>query len=133
MGLVYRVHLPELGAADVVKRELSLSVGYENTVLSVDPALSYFDLPPVPKGASVSISLRGIDDAGNESDWSKPYRFSTRDTLHPRTPGAVRLELIDEVADPAPAPPQPEPEVVPEPEPEVPPEPTPEVLPETEV
>ncbi len=124
MGLKYRVYLPELGASDVVSREVSLSVDGEDSILRVSADNPFVDLPVLAEGVVVSLAVRDTDDAGNVSDWSEVYTFHTRDTIRPRRPGSVKVELLDEVADPTPPAPEPEPE--PEPEPAV--EPSPEDL-----
>lgn len=117
MGLKYRVYLPELGDVDVVYRELGLSVNGEVSILRVSADAPFVDLPVLPEGVVITITVRDTDDAGNVS-WSEPYTFHTRDTIRPRRPGAVKIELLDEVADPVspePEPPTPDPD----PEPEV--------------
>lgn len=120
MGLVYRVYLGELGASDVVSREVSFTVDGASSSVTVPANTAFVDMPPVNEGVVIAISVRDTDDAGNFSVWSEPYTFSTRDTLAPKMPGAVRLELIDEVANPAPSP-APDPEPTPTPDPEPPP------------
>lgn len=122
MGLVYRVYLGELGASDVVSREVSYSVDGTTSVIVVPASAESVDLPPINEGVVVEIAVRDTDDAGNVSDWSVPYIFSTRDTIRPRMPGAVRLELLDEVPSPDPLP-QPTPDPLPQPTPD--PEPPP--------
>ena len=116
MGLVYRVYLGELGASDVVSREVSYSVDGVTSVIVIPANAESVDLPPINEGVVVEIAVRDTDDAGNVSDWSVPYIFSTRDTIRPRMPGAVKLELLDEVPSPAPEP-DPPPQPTPDPEP----------------
>lgn len=128
MGLVYRCMLPELGGSDVVSRELKLVVDGEVQFLPVDISSRIFDLPPVREGASVTLSVRDTDDAGNISEWSDESSFTARDYFPPKKPGCVNVKLIAEVEDVKPEPvyvPEPEPLYVPEPEPVIAPEPDP--------
>lgn len=116
MGLVYRVVLGELGASDVVTREVHVAVDDVETVYNVAASVGFIDLPAIAENQRVLIKVRDTDDAGNVGDWSLPYKFDTKDTIRPGMPGAVSVQLLEEVADQAPSPaPAPEPEVTPAP------------------
>ena len=111
MGLVYEVVLPEADH-DVVVRHLNYNVDGVLSSFKVGPKEKTFVLPPVREGVSVTITLQDEDDAGNFSEWSAPYTFDTKDTIKPKMPGAVSVNLLEEVADPVVAPIEPAPEPV---------------------
>jgi hypothetical protein len=96
MGLKYRVYLPELGASDVVSREVSLSVDGEDSILQVSADNPFVDLPVLLEGVVVSLAVRDTDDAGNVSDWSEVYTFYTRDTIRPRYTLFPQETLLDQ-------------------------------------
>lgn len=98
MGLIYEVVMPEVLSPDVVSRELEVHVAGEIFHYEVGASATTFVLPPMNEGVNVTILLRDKDDAGNFSDWSEPYSFDTKDTIKPKMPGAVAVNLIDEVA-----------------------------------
>jgi len=122
MGLVYRVFLPELGASDVVSRELKVNVNEDVKIGGIGIDVPYVDLPPVKEGDLVKVSIRDMDESNNYSEWSEETSFIARDVIPPRSPLAPAVKLVAEVDDPV----EPEPDPTPVPEPE----PTPEVLPE---
>lgn len=121
MGLIYEVQLPIVVSSDVVKRVLKVVVDGEETLKTLEKSDTVNRLAAVKEGASVSISLKDVDDAGNESGWSDTLSFIAKDTLPPVTPGKVGAKLVlevdDVIAEPAPAPAPPV--VEPEPEPPV--------------
>ena len=96
MGLKYRVYLPEVGASDVVSREVSLSVDGEDSILQVSADNPFVDLPVLLEGVVVSLAVRDTDDAGNVSDWSEVYTFYTRDTIRPRYTLFTQETLLDQ-------------------------------------
>jgi outer membrane biosynthesis protein TonB len=123
MGLVYSLELPPLSAPDVKKRVVKISVDGEEKLVEVHFTESNISLSPVKEGASVSLYLKDIDDAGNEGPWGEPVSFIAKDTLPPPAPGQVKVTLVSETPDepPAPpAPPEPTPTPAPAPEPEPP-------------
>lgn len=98
--LVFRFKLPPLGAYDVVKRRLSVTVGAngtESTVEIADPEINTL-LSGEYKGNDndpIHAVLTDIDDAGNESipregDWV------LTDTLAPNQPDAFGVEVLRE-------------------------------------
>jgi len=101
MGLIYQVGLSEVLSPDVVYRELEVHVNGVATIYKVGVNDKTFVLPPMNEGVVVSVLVRDIDDAGNVGDWSEPYNFDTKDTIKPKTPGAVTVALLEEVADAA--------------------------------
>lgn len=124
MGLIYEVQLPIVGSSDVVKRVLKVVVNGEETLKTLEPSDTVNRLSPVSEGSVVAISIKDVDDAGNESFWSDELSFTAKDTIPPATPGQVGVKLLFEVADsapePAPAPPPPPPAPEPELELEIP-------------
>lgn len=102
MGLIYEVVLPETVSPDVASRELQVYVNGVSSSYTVGPNDKTFVLPPMAEGVTVSVVLRDVDDAGNVSDWSEPYNFDTKDTIKPKMPGTVVVNLLEEVTDPAP-------------------------------
>lgn len=116
MGLIYRAFLPPVKAVDVVTRLIKYRVNEQDSILEISVLDSYFDLPPVKEGDECQLSIKDIDDAGNESEWSVSVAFTAKDTIVPGTPEGLSIKLNREVADevPAPAPvPTPQPEVTP--------------------
>lgn len=99
MGLIYQVGLSEVLSPDVVYRELEVHVNGVATIYKVGVDDKTFVLPPMNEGVVVSVLVRDVDDAGNVGDWSEPYNFDTKDTIRPKTPGAVTVALLEEVAD----------------------------------
>ena len=114
MGLIYRAFLPPVKAVDVVTRLIKYRVNEQDSILEVSVLYSYFDLPPVKEGDECQLSIKDVDDAGNESDWSISVAFTAKDTIVPGTPEGLSVKLNREVADEVPAPvPTPQPEVTP--------------------
>ena len=112
MGLVYRLFLSPPEASDVVKRVVSLKVDGNSSLLDINPNSTSYDLPPVKDNSLVEISVKDVDDAGNESGWSDPLKFTALDTIVPGTPQGLAVKLVAEVADTsAPEPPAPHPVV----------------------
>lgn len=107
MGLVYRLFLPSAVDSDVVNRKISIKVNDSKLELEISPTLGSYDLPPVADNSVVEISIKDIDDAGNESGWSDPLKFTALDTIVPGTPQGLGVKLVAEVADKAPEPPAP--------------------------
>lgn len=105
MGLVYKVFMPEVVDADLVKRILKVSVDGVDSFVDVPVNVDSVDLSPVADNAAVSLTVAGVDDAGNQGDWSDPYDFVAVDTIFPVKPGLVSVKLIAEVADPVVEPP----------------------------
>jgi hypothetical protein len=112
MGLIYRAFLPPVQAVDVVTRLIKYKVNQVDTILEASTSDSYFDLPPVKEGDTCLLSIKDIDDAGNESEWSAEVAFTAKDTLVPGTPEGLSVKLSREVAD-VQVDPAPEPEVAP--------------------
>lgn len=99
MGLVYRLFLSPSEASDVVKRVVSLKVDDNSSLLDINPNSTSYDLPPVKDNSLVEISVKDVDDAGNESGWSDPLKFTALDTIVPGTPQGLAVKLVAEVAD----------------------------------
>ena len=100
MGLVYNAFLPAPVDSDVVTRKLKIVVDGVTAVLTVNPQTTVYELPPVKDGASIELSICDIDDAGNESGYNEPLKFTAVDTIVPAVPGAVNVKIVKEVADP---------------------------------
>ena len=101
MGLIYEVGLASSVSPDVVKRVLKVVVDGSETLHEVVPTSDKYLLDPVKEGANVTVALKDVDDAGNSSEWAS-VSFVAKDTLPPETPGAPKVTLVEEVADPAP-------------------------------
>ena len=131
MGLIYRAFLPPTKASDVVTRLIKYTVDGVDNILEVGVNDTYFDLTPVKDNANCVVSIKDIDDSGNESDWSSSVAYVAKDTIVPGTPEGLSVKLNREVPDdpePVPTPaPQPDPVVVPEPDTAVVPEPNEEL------
>lgn len=88
--------LPEKGAADVVKRHLTVSVGAgEPAVLELDGDATRTDLMEGVEGDAVAGSLVDEDDAGNKSE-AREFSFTLVDTIAPPQPGEVGVEVVSE-------------------------------------
>ena len=98
MGLIYEVSLSGSSSPDVVKRLLKVSVDGLETVAEVDTISTKFQLAPVKDDANITVSIKEVDDAGNESDWAS-VSFVAKDTLPPDTPGAPTITLVREIPD----------------------------------
>lgn len=96
MGLIYEVVLPDADH-DVVARHLEVHVNGVVNTYKVGAKEKTFVLPPITEGVSVTIVLQDEDDAGNLSDESAPYTFDTKDTIKPKMPGIVAVNLLEEV------------------------------------
>lgn len=96
MGLIYEVVLPEADH-DVVARHLQFHVNGVVNKFTVGAKEKTFVLPPVDEGVNITIVLTDEDDAGNLSDPSSPYTFDTKDTIKPKMPGPVAVNLLEEV------------------------------------
>lgn len=94
--LVYDVTLPAAGAADVVSRELTVTLGDGDATLIALPAdcVLYPGLR-VEQDTPVSLSLEDVDDAGNHSP-ARVLTFTAADTLAPPQPGEMGVTLVAE-------------------------------------
>ena len=99
--------LPAASAFDVVSRELSIQVGNELSMKTIDVSKNETEELSGQEGDTVSGSLIDIDNAGNRSE-PRDFEFTLVDTLAPPMPGELGLRLTGEEADP---------DVAPEPEP----------------
>lgn len=104
MGLVYRLFLSKPEDSDVVKRVVDLKVNGVSSILEVNSDILTYDLPPVDDNSEVEISVKNVDDAGNESDWSDPIKFVALDTIVPVAPHGLSVKLVAEVSTPTPEP-----------------------------
>lgn len=102
MGLVYNAFLPGVSDSDVVSRKVKLVVDGSVAILTVSPDTKVLELPPIKDNSSVEISLSDVDDAGNESGYNTPLKFTAVDTIVPAVPGIVNVKLVREVDDVAP-------------------------------
>ena len=94
-SLLFVVYLPPKSAPDVVARELTVEINGSIQVLELDADSSEVPALSGPDGASVTLSLVDIDNAGNRSEASV---FSTelKDTIAPPKPGMLGLEVTAE-------------------------------------
>lgn len=94
-SLLFVVYLPPKAAPDVVSRELTVEIGDSTQVLELEADAAEVPALSGPDGASVTLSLVDIDNAGNRSEASV---FSTelRDTIAPPKPGMLGLEITAE-------------------------------------
>jgi len=99
MGLVYALTLPVSSTHDVEKRVIKTSVNGVETYITIGFTDTRAVLHPVPEGASISITLQDIDNAGNCSEWSDALEFISKDTLPPPKPGQPTVVLASEVPD----------------------------------
>jgi hypothetical protein len=104
MGLVYALTLPVSSTPDVEKRVVKTSVNGVERYITIGSTDTRVILQPVPEGASISIVLQDIDNAGNCSEWSDALEFISKDTLPPSKPGQPTIVLASEVPDAEPAP-----------------------------
>lgn len=89
--------LPEKGAADVVQRELTVSVGDKEPVfVTVDGDAVRSSVLEGEDGEAVTGTLVDVDDAGNKSE-AREFSFVLADTIAPPMPGEVGLEVTEEV------------------------------------
>jgi uncharacterized lipoprotein YbaY len=85
--------LPEPGAADVVKRELTVSItGVDEPIVQnlSGKALSS-DQIEVDEDAELSVTLVDIDNAGNRSQPSAALVYKVVDDVPPPAPGTVSV------------------------------------------
>lgn len=94
--LTFRLLLPQPGAADVVSRELTVSVGGgDPQVVSLGgDELASAEMSG-DDGAAVVGSLVDVDDAGNRSP-AREFSFVLADTIAPPQPGEVGVEVTGE-------------------------------------
>jgi hypothetical protein len=115
--LTYRVDVAPPVDADVVSRELVVSIDDFSTSYVVAPGTA-FDTFDAKQGANVKLELTDIDDAGNRSI-PAVVEFVATDTLPPSTPTGFVVEVtaerhvedtpvVDEVAPEASSEPTPE-------------------------
>lgn len=93
--LNFSVLLPTPGATDVVKRELSVTIGEEPTQtkeLTTETEVTGFS---GADNAQVSLSLVDIDDAGNRSP-ERSQTFVLVDSLAPPQPGEMGIRVDSE-------------------------------------
>lgn len=92
--------LPEIGAADVVKRQVALQIGSEEPQnLEIGPDELETQEFSGSDGDIVSGSLVEVDDAGNSSE-PRDFEFVLTDTLVPPQPGQLGLRVTEETSDP---------------------------------
>lgn len=131
MGLIYDIQVPVPTAFDVTKRVVKIKVDDHESEFTLSNVETVLTTQPIKEGSVVTLSVKNIDNAGNESEWSDPYTFTATDTLAPPKSGPVSAVLVGEtpeeptvitadvvVSPIAPTPPPPEPEPEPEVEPE---------------
>lgn len=95
--LTFVLTLPAPGAADVVSRELVVSVnGGEAQTLSLDGAATESSELSGEQDNSVTGTLVDIDDAGNRSE-PREFSFVLVDNLAPPQPGELGLRVTAEV------------------------------------
>lgn len=87
--------LPEVGARDVVTRELRFMVG--DVAQEVDLAGDAVETAEYTGADNEAVvgTLVDVDDAGNRSD-AREFSFVLADTLPPPQPGVVGLKLTGE-------------------------------------
>lgn len=93
--LSFVVYLPPKAAPDVVSRELRVEIGDTLQVLELDADTSEVLSLSGHQGASVTLSLVDIDDAGNRSEASV-LQTELIDTIAPPKPGTLGVEIVAE-------------------------------------
>ena len=89
--------MPPVGAADVVKRHLTVSVGSSDPMvleLAADAVES--SVLEGEDGYAVVGSLVDEDDVGNKSE-AREFSFVLVDTIAPPQPGEMGLKVVEEV------------------------------------
>lgn len=95
--LKFKLVLPAPGAADVVKRELSVKIADADAVLAELAADALeADGYEGQDDDAVEVSLVDIDDAGNRSE-ARVQTFTLADTIAPPVPGEIGLVVTAEV------------------------------------
>lgn len=92
--LTYRVDVAPPVDADVVSRELTVSIDGAATVYTAEPGTA-FNVFDAVQGSNVKLELVDIDDAGNRSQ-PAVVEFVATDTLPPSTPVGFTVEVIAE-------------------------------------
>ncbi len=95
MSLNFTVLLPPAGAADVVKRELTVAIGTGDPVpkeLTTETEVGGFS---GNDNDAVAVSLVDVDDAGNRSE-ARNQTFTLTDTIAPPMPDSIGLRVDSE-------------------------------------
>lgn len=88
--------LPPKGAEDVVKREVTVTVGSVGpNLLTLDGAANETELLDGNDGEVVVGNLVDVDDAGNRSE-AREFNFTLVDTIAPPQPGEVGVRVVSE-------------------------------------
>lgn len=96
MALIYSVSAGAPVDKDVASRELSVTINGNATPVATFPGTAT-DLGniSVDQGATVSMTLVDIDDAGNRSQ-PATVEFTAADTIPPAQPGSFGVTLVRE-------------------------------------
>lgn len=97
MALVYSVSAAAPVDSDVVKRQLTIDVVGQDQVVNTYPG-DATDLGEitVEQGATVTLVLIDVDDAGNTSEPAVAGPFTATDTIPPAKPGEFGVTLVRE-------------------------------------
>lgn len=98
MMFKYTFTLPALGAPDVVKRNMHLTVDGVESLIELDPVLTEYEMV-FEQDAIVSMFLVDIDDAGNASANGTVLDFTVIDIVPPAAPDAVIISDVIEIHD----------------------------------
>lgn len=96
MGLIYDIQIPVPTAFDVVKRVVKVKVNDIESEFELSVVETVLTSQPIKEGSVVTLSVKNVDEAGNESEWSEPYTFTAVDTLAPPISGPVSATLVGE-------------------------------------
>jgi len=121
MGLVYEVSLPVLSGGSVQGRVVEISVDGVKTAKTLHISDTVTRFPPIKAGANVILTLKNLDNAGNETDNGDPVSFTANINNKEVISDIMGVTLVDSWGEVAPEPAPVPPPVVVEPEPEIPP------------
>jgi hypothetical protein len=94
--LIYQINLPQPGATDVVKRELTIATPDQpDSVMELAPDLLAVEGQKGPQDAKIKLTLVDIDDAGNRSE-PRIQEFTLTDTIAPPEPGEIGIAVTGE-------------------------------------
>jgi hypothetical protein len=102
MNYIYKIGLPELGANDVILRELHVTIdGVKNTYMIEDVSVGFWNLT-LTENSVCEIFVVDIDDAGNRSPEGEKYTFTVLDIVPPKAPKAPVIMEVTEVMEETP-------------------------------
>lgn len=98
--LQFEVILPPVAAPDVVSREVAVDIDGTLATFTVAGDVTKLENLEGAQGATVTVTLVDVDDAGNKSEPSVKIAVLA-DTFAPPKPGEIDLVVINETFKPA--------------------------------